>query len=91
MQETLEKAEMLLKEAKYSEALDILLSISNPEKDPALCAKTCHCYFKQKRFRKAAEFLKKIPKEILDSEPYQEAKKELKKLKGFYLAALMEL
>lgn len=91
MQEAHEKAEKLLNEGKYSDALVLFESIPNPEKDPVLCAKIGHCYFKQKRFKKAAEFLKKIPKEMLDTEPYQEAKKELKKLKGFYLAAIMEL
>ncbi|MGV8085466.1 MAG: hypothetical protein ACP5N9_04420 [Candidatus Bilamarchaeum sp.] len=91
MENLLGDVEKLIKEAKYSEALESLLSLPAPEKEPLICAKIGHCYFKLKRFRKAKDYLKKIPKEILETKEYEEAKKELKKVKGFYLAAMIDM
>jgi hypothetical protein len=59
--------------------------------DPAECAKIGHEYFEKKRFRKAYQYLKKIPKELLDTEEYKQAKKELTRIKGLWLFALTEL
>ncbi len=58
--------------------------------DPEQCAKIAHEYFKQKRLMKAFKELKKIPKDIIETEKFKQAKKEFDQLRLFYLASISE-
>ncbi len=80
----------MLSQGKYFDAINCFLLIPEHEKDPKLCAKIGHCYFKQKRLMKAFKELKKIPKEVLETEQFKEAKIEFNKLRLFYLASISE-
>ena len=60
------------------------------EESPEECAKIAHNYFEQKRFKEALKYLKKIPKELLETEPYKEAKKEMNRIKAIGRWALMD-